>query len=613
MNKDTLQNRRYVIATIILSVIVVYIVRLFFLQIVETKYKEGADSNAFLRRTIHPPRGLIYDRNNKLLVYNKPAYDVSLIMREFVNVDTVAFCKVLNMDKAHFLDRINEIKDRKKNKGYSPYTPQQFIKQLSIEDIAELRQSLYKFPGVYIENRTLREYTYPNAAHVLGGIGEVSQQMIDNDNYYRAGDYAGRDGIEITYEKDLRGQKGVEILLRDAKGRIQGKYDGGRQDAEARAGKNLTLTIDIALQELGENLLQGKVGGIVAIEPATGEILALVSNPTFNPSMLVGRQRSANYQLLEQDPVKPLFNRATQAQYSPGSTFKILQALAGLQLGGINEHTHFVCNGTASQPIMCTHSHGSSISLLSAIEQSCNPYFWNVFRATIEKDGYGEKNVHFRHSYRQWVEAINSFGLGDRIPDSDINGQSTGFIPTENYYDRIYKSETGWRAMTIRSLGIGQGEILVTPLQLANAIAAVANQGYYISPHLNKADSMKTYIHRTAIDKEHFPIVFQGMKQVMENTRSGIVWKVPGIEVCGKTGTTQNPHGKDHALYVAFAPKSDPQIAIAVVVENAGFGASYAMPIANLMIEKYLKGDVVRIDQMERIMNTITNDNVTRY
>jgi penicillin-binding protein 2 len=613
MNKDTLQNRRYVIAAIILFVIVVYIVRLFSLQIVETKYKEGADSNAFLRRTIHPPRGLIYDRNNKLLVYNKPAYDVSLIMREFVNIDTAAFCNVLNIDKEYFITRISEIKDRKKNRGYSPYTPQQFVKQLSIEDIAELRQSLYKFPGVYIENRTLREYTYPNAAHVLGSIGEVSQQMIDDDNYYRAGDYAGRDGIEITYEKDLRGEKGVEILLRDAKGRIQGKYDEGRQDVEARAGKNLTLTIDIELQVLGESLLQGKVGSIVAIEPATGEVLALVSNPTFDPSMLVGRQRSANYQLLEQDPVKPLFNRATQAQYPPGSTFKILQALVGLQLGGINEHTHFVCNGKASQPIMCTHSHGSSISLLNAIEQSCNPFFWNVFRATIEKDGYGDKNVQFRHSYRQWVEAMNSFGLGGRIPDSDLNGQATGFIPTENYYDRIYKSETGWRAMTIRSLGIGQGEVLVTPVQLANAIASVANQGYYISPHLNKADSMRTHVHQTAIDKEHFPIVFQGMKQVMENTRAGIAWKAPGIEVCGKTGTTQNPHGKDHALYVAFAPKSDPKIAIAVVVENAGFGASYAMPIANLIIEKYLKGEITREEQMNRIMNTVTNDNVKRY
>lgn len=611
MKNDTLQSRKYVISAIIIFVVAVYICRLFSLQIIETKYKEGADSNAFLRRTLHPPRGLIYDRNNKLLVYNKPAYDVSLIMREFAGIDTLAFCKVLNIDKDYFLARIKEIKDSKKNRGYSPYTPQQFMKQLDIQDIAELQQSLYKFPGVYIENRTLREYTYPNAAHILGSIGEVSQQMIDKDNYYRAGDYAGRDGIENTYEQDLRGAKGIEILLRDAKGRIQGKYEDGLHDIDAKAGKNLTLTIDIGLQALGEKLLEGKVGGIVAIEPATGEILALVSNPTFNPSILVGRQRSANYQLLDADPMKPIFNRATQAQYSPGSTFKPFQALVGLDLGGITEHTHFTCNGTSSQPIRCTHYHGSSINLLNAIEQSCNPYFWNTFRATVEKNGYGNKNENFKKSYQDWIDGMHSFGFGKKYEDTDIYQHVGGLIPSESYYNNIY-GETSWRAQTIRSLGIGQGEILLTPLQLANGVAAIANRGYYITPHLNKADSMKTRIHKTIVDEKYFPVVIEGMWRVYEYG-TGRWSKIPGVDMAGKTGTAENNHGKDHSLFIGFAPKDEPKIAIAVIVENSGFGSTWAAPIASLMMEQYLFDKIEREDLYKRIVSTILNYEVKKY
>jgi len=461
--------------------------------------------------------------------------------------------------------------------------------QLDIEDIATIQQSMYKYPGFFIQNRTLREYAFPNAAHVLGNIGEVSKKRIENDEYYKPGDYAGRDGIEYTYENTLRGVKGVEILLRDAKGRIKGKYKNGEKDILPIAGENLTLTLDIQLQILGEKLMSGKVGSIVAIEPSTGEILAMVSNPAFNPSILVGRQRSKNYIALLNDPTKPLMNRATQAQYSPGSSFKPIQALVCQQMGGITEKTIFSCNGPESSPVKCTHHHGSPVSLLNAIEQSCNPYFWNAFRTTIEKDGYGVKNNIFRNNYDVWVDNVKSFGLGEKFTDSDIYEQSRGYIPTQKYYNKVYRSETGWRAITIRSNSIGQGEILATPLQLANAMSVIANMGYYITPHLNKSDSMKTKVHRSKVDEKYFPIVVEGMSRVFEFGTARLS-KIEGIDMCGKTGTVQNSRGKDHSIFVGFAPRENPKIAIAVVVENAGFGSTYAAPVFSLLVEQYIKG-----------------------
>lgn len=608
MINDNLQKRRWILAGFMTAIVVIYIFRLFTLQIIETKYKTGADSNAFLKKTVFPPRGLIYDRNNTLLVYNKPAYDIALIMREIHDLDTLAFCRALNITKPFFIERIAEIKDRKKNLGYSSYTPQVFLTQLGIEDIATIQQYMYKFPGFYIQNRTLREYAFPHAAHVLGNIGEVSRRRIENDTYYKQGDYAGRDGIEYTYEKSLRGEKGTEILLRDSKGRIKGKYQNGELDVAPRAGTNLKLTIDIQLQILGEKLMAGKLGSIVAIEPATGEILAMVSNPTWDPSILVGRQRSKNYASLVKDPTKPLMNRATQAQYSPGSTFKPIQALIFQQIGGINEHTRYLCSGTSSYPIKCTHSHGSPVSLLNAIEQSCNPYFWNAFKSTLELNGYGEKNLKFKDNYQKWADAAKSFGFGQKFTDGDLYEQVRGNIPTQKFYNR-YFGEKGWRALTIRSLSIGQGEVLATPLQLANAMAAIANEGYYITPHLNKHDSMLVKKHVTAVDKKYFPVVNEGMWRVFE-FGTGRHYKIDSISMCGKTGTVQNPHGKDHSLFVGFAPREKPRIVIAVAVENAGFGATWAAPIASLMMEQYLKGKVVRTELLERMSNAVTNYDV---
>ncbi len=610
MRNNTFQDRRWVIAGIFSVVILIYIIRLFSLQIVETKYKIGAESNALLRKTIYPPRGLIYDRNNTLLVYNRPAYDIAMILREITDLDTLEFCNTLNITKDYFCERMKDIKDRKKNPGFSVYTPQIFMTQLYGDEIANMQQNIYRYPGFYIQNRTLREYTFPYAAHVFGSIGEVSKSDIERDPYYRQGDYSGRDGVEFTYEKHLRGEKGVEILLRDSKGRIRGKYRDGDADEEPVAGKNLTLTIDIQLQKIGEELLNGKIGSIVAIEPQTGEILSMVTNPGYDPSILVGRSRSKNYNELVNDPTKPLLNRATLAQYSPGSTFKPIQALICLQLGGINEHTRFPCNGESSVPIRCSHYHGSPVSLLNAIEQSCNPYFWQAFRATLEKDGYGEKNSSFKENYQAWMDALYSFGFGHKFEDSDLFEHVKGNIPTQNYFNR-YFGETGWRALTIRSLSIGQGEVLATPLQLANVMAIIANQGYYITPHLNKNDTMLLKKHVTAVDSSHFPVITEGMWRVFEYG-TGRYYKIPGLDMCGKTGTVQNNFGKDHSLFVGFAPRENPVIAIAVVVENAGFGATWAAPIASLMMEQYILGKIDRHYLFDRISTSILNPDVQK-
>ena len=612
MINDQNYRRRYVISGIAIVVVLVYIIRLFYLQIIDQSTKDQADNNALVKQTIYPSRGLIYDRNGELLVFNQPIYEITMVMREMgKDWDTTAFCQCLQISRTEFDERIAEIKDKKKNRGYSRWTPQVFMSQLKKEDIATLQESKFLFPGIQIQKRTLRDYTYKAAAHVLGSVGEVNQNDIDRDAYYARGDYSGRDGLERTYEQQLRGEKGVEVLMRDSRGRMQGSYQNGALDKTAKAGTDLYTTLDIQLQLLAEELLAGKIGSAVAIEPKTGEILALVSNPSWNPKVLVGKDRSKNYNQLLKDPTKPLMNRATQATYPPGSTFKTIQALVCLEQGAITPNTLYPCSGPQSTPIKCTHHHGSPVALDKAIEQSCNPYFWCAYRDLLQKDGYGKDNADFRHRYELWRDAVMEFGLGQRFKDTDLSEQSAGKVPNIKEYDRTY-GPTGWKAITIRSLSIGQGEILVTPLQLANQAATIANEGYFITPHLNKNDSMLTHRHEIGIKQKWFAEVKEGMHRVMQYG-TGRWYPIEGISQAGKTGTAQNPHGKDHAIFIGFAPVEDPQIAVAVVVENAGYGATWACPVASMMMEQYLTGQVQRKDLRKKISSAVLNESVKKW
>ena len=445
MINDQNYNRRYVISGIAVLVVFLYVIRLFVLQVIDQSNKGKAETNAQLKQTLYPSRGLIYDRNGELLVSNQPIYEVTMIVKEMESnaFDTLRFCEKLHITPEEFKQRMKDLSNPQKNRGYSRYLPQIFMSQLHQEEVVELQQELYKYAGVNIRCRTLRNYIYPIASHVLGNVGEVNQQDLDKDSYYSTGDYAGRDGIERTYEKVLRGIKGEEVLMRDSRGRIQGPYQNGELDYEAIAGKDIYLGLDIQTQLLAEKLMQGKVGSVVAIEPKTGEILALVSAPYWDPQSLVGKERSKNYQQLLNDPNKPLMNRATQAQYAPCSTFKILQALIGLQEGIISPYTKYACNGKNSTPIRCTHYHGNPVTVEEAIEQSCNPYFWAMYRDLLQKDGYSNDNKAFKQHYQKWREYVMSFGLGKKFENTDIREQTGGSVPSIELYDKYMVNEDG--------------------------------------------------------------------------------------------------------------------------------------------------------------------------
>jgi len=590
MVNDDLQGRKTVIGGMIIFVFIIFVFQLINLQILNTSYKENADSNAFLKRIQYPARGLIYDRTGKLLVYNKPAYDVMVVIKEVEPFDTTDFCNTVNIDKSLFIRLIKKIKA---DKGYSPYTPQLLLSQLSVEEFAVLQEKLFKFPGFYIQNRTLREYTYPCAAHALGSIGEVSQNDIDKDNYYTQGDYAGKSGVEKFYENNLRGDKGVEILLRDARGRIKGKYEKGALDKSPVSGKNLTLSLDIDLQMYGEQLMQGKIGSIVAIEPSTGEILALVSSPTYNPSDLVGRQRSKNFTRLNTDPYKPLLDRPLMARYPPGSTFKVVNSLIFQQEGIITPETKFPCHCgfTAGRLHVGCHCHASPLDMRESLQHSCNGYYCQGLRSMLDNDKYGTTEK----AFNVWKKDIVSFGFGYKL-GVDFPNENRGYIPNADVYNKIY-GHGGWHALTIISIAIGQGEVISTPMQTANLAAIVANRGYYYPPHIvknikgTKLDPKYTQKKFTAVDPKYFEATVDGMEMAVLGGTATIA-KIDSIRVCGKTGTAQNPHGKDHSIFMAFAPRDKPRIAIAVFVENAGFGATWAGPIASLMMEKYLKGHI---------------------
>ena len=599
--RNPYSDRKYFVITLIVLVGFVFILRLFFLQIIDRSYKLSASNNVLRYMTQYPARGLIYDRNGELLVYNEAAYDLMVVPRQVRNIDTTELCQIIDIDKETFVKNLNRAR------AHSLFRPSVFEPQISRETYGYLEEKLYKYPGFFVQTRTLRKYSKPVAPHTLGYIGEVNRRVIESNPYYRMGDYIGISGIERTYEETLRGEKGVKITMVDVHNREVGSYMDGRFDTMASMGTNLYITIDATLQEYGELLMQNKRGSIVAIEPSSGEILALVSSPAYNPNLMVGRARNKNFSKLSEDTLKPMFNRALMATYPPGSTFKMVNALISMQHGVITAKSSYPCSGTETRPIRCSHNHKSPIALKDAIEHSCNPYFWGSFRDLMDSPKF--QNV--SEAYSQWVDDIHSFGFG-KMFDTDLFSEQTGKIPLPVEYNRIY-GENRWRALTIRSLSIGQGEILLTPLQMANMAVITANKGFYYPPHLVKAfgegDSIKPLLPErvyTNIDQRHFDDVVEGMHQVYTGAHGTARWyRLDDIEMCGKTGTAENPHGKDHSLFVAFAPKENPKIAIAVVVENAGFGATWAVPIATLMMEKYLKGEISRRHVEERMLNAI--------
>jgi len=560
-------------------VALVFIVKLFRLQVLDSTYKQYATNNVLREVVQYPARGLIYDRNGELLVFNRTAYDLLITPREVKQFDTTLFCNLLDITRDELETGIQ------KAKKYSWYKPSIIVKQISPEKYANLQEQLYKFEGFHSQSRTLREYSTTAAAHALGYVGEVTSNDISKDKYYKSGDYIGISGIEKIYERQLRGTKGVKKNLVDVHNRIQGSYRNGREDVPAQIGKNITTTLDLDLQLYAEKLFQNKKGAVVAIEPATGEVLAMLSAPIYDPGLLVGRVRGKNYAKLLADTLKPLFNRALQAKYPPGSTFKTVNALIGLQEKAITTQTRFTCNGPASYPIRCTHNHITPANVIDGIRESCNPFMWNNFRSIIGMYPTAAEG------FREWRRYVQNFGIGT-ILSHDFANALKGDLPTEELYNRIYGAGH-WNALTIRSLAIGQGEIGATPLQMANAAAVIANRGFYYEPHIVKAvenDTVRSSIKKknsVEIDVQNFEPVILGMNQSIRG-----LYLLSGIDYCGKTGTIQNNQGIDHGAFEAFAPRDDPKIAVFVYVENSVWGASYAAPIASLMIEKYLNDTI---------------------
>ena len=591
MKDFNLEKRRFVIAGVAVAVVLVYIVRLFTLQLLSDDYKRNADSNAFLKKVEYPSRGVIYDRNGQLLVYNQPAYDIMVVMNEEKgHLDTLEFCNALGITKEFFIQRMNDIKDRNKNPGYSRFTQQLFLPQLSDQEFSRFREKMFRFPGFYVQKRSIRQYQYPNAAHVLGDVSEVSQANIDEDDYYQSGDYIGKQGVEKSYEEQLRGEKGIQILLRDAHGRIQGSYQKGKLDRRPVPGKDLTLSIDIKLQALGERLLEGKIGSIVAIEPSTGEVLCMVSSPTYDPRILVGRQRGKNHKALMHNVWKPLLNRSTMGQYPPGSTFKTSQALTFLTEGIVSPGTAFPCHRgfyCRGLHVGC-HSHASPIALVDAIGTSCNAYFcWGLYYMVGNRRKYHSSF----EALDTWRDYMKSMGFGYKL-GIDLPGEKRGFIPNGQFYDKAYHGS--WNGLTVISISLGQGEVNLTPLQIANLCATIANRGYYYTPHVVRKvqgeplDTAFTRRHYTKASRRAYNYVVAGMRaSVLRGTSRSM--NRSDYEACGKTGTAQN-RGHDHSVFMGFAPMNNPRIAIAVYVENGGWGADYGVPIGDLMMEQYIKG-----------------------
>ncbi|MDD4645454.1 MAG: penicillin-binding protein 2 [Bacteroidales bacterium] len=587
-------NRKYIIAGMVLTLTAIFIIRLFYIQIIDKSYQLSSNNNSRLRVVEYPGRGMMFDRYGKPLVYNEPVYDLLMLPQQVKAFDTLELCRILSIDIVEFRESVRKARE------YSRYRQSAVVRQVSMEQFAMLSERLYKYPGFSFQIRSQRKYPQPIAPHLLGYVGEVNVEDLKKDPYYQSGDYIGKSGLEQEYEEYLRGRKGISFMLVDVHNRLQGKFENGRYDTIPEPGRKLTITIDAALQEYGEKLLAHKKGSIVAIEPSTGEILAMISSPAYDPNELVGRIRGQNFERLMNDSLNPLFNRATMSRYSPGSIFKVVQALVALQLGVIDEFYSVDCN----KDIIGCHNHPNAHGLREGIQYSCNPYFYNVFRRIILQ---GKSTNQFKDSQiglKIWDEMVFTFGLGQILP-TDFPGIKPGLVPDGELYDKMHGANR-WAFSTIYSNSIGQGEVETVPIQIANLAAIIANRGFYYVPHFIRSiegidtipQKFKDPVH-TAIDPKYFDIVADGMQRVVYDP-GGTGWKaqVPGVIVCGKTGTVQNSGGKeDHSGFFAFAPKERPRIAIVAYVENSGAGGMYAATITSLMIEKYMNGTITQADK----------------
>jgi penicillin-binding protein 2 len=598
------ESRKEILQVVIVLVGIIFLIKLFSIQVLDTRYAQMAEGNAILRQVEYPFRGLIYDRNHKLIVYNTPEYDIEVVTKDIKQFDSVKFCEVFQMSQEQLRMKFKEMKARKE---YSPFKPTLFIDQLSNMDFARVQDRMDEFPGFYIQARTTRAYSSTALANALGYVSEINKGQLSNDNakIYRQGDYIGQSGIEAFYEEQLRGKRGVRFKLRDVKGIEKGSFNNGKYDTLSVPGENLITGIDIDLQQYGEFLMKGKAGSIVAIEPSSGEILSLVSGPSYDPTLLTGKNYSTNFKLINSDSLKPLFNRPLMAQYRPGSIFKIAQAMTALQEGVITPDTRIRCD----RSIINCHGAHTNEDLRGAIANSCNPYFHNVLRRMLNKGVSTDPFEDTRIGLAEWDKHITSFGFGNPL-GIDLPNEKSGLIPTPAYYDRAYRNRP-WKFSNIYSLAIGEGENLVVPIQMANFAATIANRGYYYIPHLVKSIgvdgkplSKYTERHYTSIDSAYFVVAVDAMQKVVEEGTGQYRARLADVIVCGKTGTVENaPPLFDHSVFIAFAPRDNPKIAVSVYVEDAGQGARAAASIASLMIEKYLLGQTKRPHIEQYVLN----------
>lgn len=577
-----------------------FIGKLFFLQVIDDTYEKAADNNAIRKIIQIPFRGEVYDRFGKLIVYNTPVYDLYMIPRKAVVKDTNHFCRVFRVTKEYF------IKTTQRARAYSRVKPSLFLKHLSKEDFASVQDAMVDFPGFFFETNAFRTYQSHSFSNALGYVAEISPAALTDqkDDYYRQGDYVGISGIESFYEETLRGQRGVKYRMVNSNGVEKGDYKNGSLNINPVSGNNLYTSIDLAIQEYADSLMQHKVGSLVAIEPSTGEILAMVSAPSYDASQLTGNNFSKYYQQLALDPMKPLLNRPPSAYYRPGSTFKLVQALVGQQLGFIGPGTVF---SHASAPVKC-HGHGP-VDLRGAIRVSCNPYFYHAFRKMIYDNTTGDTYERSAKGLQRWADLVANFGFGRKL-GVDLGNEKKGILPNTEYYNSVYKGEKMWKFSNIYSISIGEGEIVVSPLKMANLAAIIANRGWYIPPHVVKGVGLQKSIDpfyktpvKVGVDAKYFNVVIDGMEDAVTHGTVEADGRIPDIKMVGKTGTSQNQKGKDHSIFIAFAPRDNPKIAIAVFVENAGFGGSAAAPIASLVVEKYLKRKVDRKAVETKFMN----------